>query len=152
MPPARRWSTHPRRYALATTGPIPPDRRSNAPHPVAIIAECDLVRSASTSTDCQTFAVREFLVLGDGNRVPLREGLEFTIGAPCSDVHDGLSADALICAMRSVVLPELSAIDPERPWDCLVRLARRRRVQTCADEIARLPYELVLSESVQNWL
>jgi hypothetical protein len=82
----------------------------------------------------------------------LREGLEFTIGTPCSDVHEALSADALLCAMRGVVLPELSAIDPEHPWDCLVRLARRRRVQTCADEIAQLPYELVLSEAVQNWL
>lgn len=152
MPPARRWSTHPRRYALATTGPIPPDRRSDAPHPVAITAECDLVRSASTSTDCQSFAVREFLLLEDGNRVPLREGLEFTIGLPFSDVHEALSADALLCAMRGVVLPELSAIDREHPWDCLVRLARRRRVQTCADEIAQLPYELVLSEAVKNWL
>jgi len=110
------------------------------------------VRSASTSIDAQTFAVREFLVLADGNRVPLREGLEFTIGAPCSDVHEALDADALLCAMRSVVLPELSAIDPEHPWDCLVRLARRRRVQTCADEIALLPYELILTEDVQNWL
>lgn len=152
MPPARRWSTHPRRFALATTGPIPPDHRLDAPRPVAISAECDLVRSASTSTDCQSFSVREFLVLEDGNRVPLREGLEFTIGTPCSDVHEALSADTLLGAMRSVVLPELSAIDPEHPWDCLVRLARRRRVQTCADEIALLPYQLVLSEAVQEWL
>jgi len=152
VPPARRWSTHPRRFALATVGPVPPDRRSNAPRPVAITAECDLVRSSSTSTDCQSFAVREFLVLEDGNRVPLREGLEFTIGVPCSDIHEVLSADALLCAMRSVVLPELSAIDPQHPWDCLVRLARRRRVQTCADEIALLPYELVLSEDVHHWL
>lgn len=152
MPPAARWSTHPRRFALATSGPVPPDHRKDAPRPVAITAECDLVRSASTSTDCQSFAVREFLVLDDGNRVPLREGLEFTIGEPCTDVHEVLTADALICAMRDVVLPELSAIDPEHPWDCLVRLARRRRVQTCADEIAQLPYELALTEAVQDWL
>lgn len=131
---------------------MPPDRRTSAPRPVAITAECDLVRSASTSTDCQSFSVHEFLILEDGNRVPLREGLEFTIGEPCKDVHEGLTEDALICAMRSVVLPELSAIDPERPWDCLVRLARRRRVQTCADEIAQLPYKLALSETVRNWL
>jgi len=96
--------------------------------------------------------VREFLVLEDGNRVPLREGLEFTLGSPCTDVREGLSAEALICAMRNVVLPELSAIDPERPWDCLVQLSRRRRVQTCADELALLPYELVLTKSVQDWL
>lgn len=152
MPPAARWSIHPRRYALATSGPVPPDRRHDAPRPVAITAECDLVRSASTSTDCQSFAVREFLILDDGNRVPLREGLEFTIGVPCQDVHEALSEDALLSAMRSVVLPELSAIDPEHPWDCLVRLARRRRVQTCADEIATLPYELTLTENVKNWL
>lgn len=115
-------------------------------------AECHLVRSTSTSTDCQTFAVRELLVLEDGHRVPLREGLEFTIGVPCADVHDALTRESLIDAMRAVVLPELSAIDPERPWDCLVRLARRRRVQTCAEEISQLPYELILTESVLAWL
>lgn len=111
-----------------------------------------MVRSGSTSTDCQTFAVREFLVLEDGHRVPLREGLEFTIAVPCANVHEALTAESLIDAMRGVVLPELSAIDPEHPWDCLVRLARRRRVQTCADEIAQLPYELRLSDNVRNWL
>lgn len=137
---------------MATSGPVPPDRRKDAPRPVGITAECDLVRSASTSTDCQTFAVREFMVLEDGNRVPLRESLEFTIGVPCQDVHETLCEDALMSAMRSVVLPELSAIDPEHPWDCLVRLARRRRVQTCADEISRLPYELVLTDRVRDWL
>lgn len=152
MPPATRWSTHPRRYALANAGPIPPDRRVDAPRPVSITAECHLVRNTSTSTDCQTFAVRELLVLEDGHRVPLREGLEFTIGVPCADVHDALTRESLIDAMRAVVLPELSAIDPERPWDCLVRLARRRRVQTCAEEISQLPYELILAESVLAWL
>ncbi len=111
-----------------------------------------MVHSSSTSTDCQTFAVREFMVLDDGHRVPLREGLEFTIGVPCADVHESLTAESLIDAMRRVVLPELSAIDPEHPWDCLVRLARRRRVQTCADEIAQLPYKLVLTDNVKNWL
>lgn len=92
------------------------------------------------------------MVLDDGHRVPLREGLEFTIGVPCTDVHESLTAKSLIDAMRQVVLPELSAIDPEHPWDCLVRLARRRRVQTCADEVAQLPYELRLTDSVLNWL
>lgn len=111
-----------------------------------------MVRSGSTSTDCQTFAVREFLELEDGNRVPLRECLEFTIGVPCAVMHETLTAESLIDAMGSVVLPELSAIDPEHPWDCLVTLARRRRVQTCAEEIARLPYELVLTDNVRHWL
>ncbi len=84
--------------------------------------------------------------------MPLREGLEFTIGSPFEDVHDALDADSLIRAIRNVVLPEVSAADPERPWDCLVQLARRRRVQTCADEVALLPYDLVLTEDVKNWL
>ncbi|NTV40407.1 MAG: hypothetical protein HGA51_10715, partial [Demequinaceae bacterium] len=48
--------------------------------------------------------MREFLNLDDGNRVILREGLEFTIGDPGADVHDGLDADSLIEAIRSVVL------------------------------------------------
>jgi hypothetical protein len=120
-----RWSTHPARYASATCGPIPPDHRTNAPRPIAITAECDLVRTNSTSTDCQSFSVREFLNLDDGNRVGLREGLEFTFGAPCSDMRAALCAEDLISAIRGVVLPEVSAADPERPWDCLVRLVRR---------------------------
>ncbi|MCB2413828.1 hypothetical protein LGT39_13335 [Demequina sp. TTPB684] len=117
-----------------------------------ITAECHLVPTTSTSKDCQSFAVREYLVLEDGNRVPLRERLEFTIVTPCGDVHDEVCEEALLRAMRSIVLPELSAIDPERPWDCLVRLARRRRVQTCAEEISHIPYRLVLSDDVRNWL
>ena len=152
MPTTARWSTHPRRYASATSGPIPPDHRTDAPRPTAITAECDLVRTSSTSTDCQTFSVREFLMLDDGNRVGLREGLEFTIGTPSADVREGLSADAVMTAIRNVVLPEVSAADPERPWDCLVQLARRRRVQTCADELATLPYEVHLTDAVNRWL
>jgi len=96
--------------------------------------------------------VREFLNLDDGNRVILREGLEFTIGEPGGDVHDGLDADSLTEAIRSVVLPAVSAMDPEHPWDCIVQLARRRRVQTCAEELERLPYVLVLNDAVRNWL
>jgi len=115
-------------------------------------AECDLVRTSSTSTDSQSFSVREFLLLDDGNRVGLREGLEFTFGTPFTDAREGLSADALITAIRNVVLPEVSAADPDRPWDCLVQLARRRRVQTCADELALLPYEVHLTEDVLRWL
>ena len=152
MPATARWSTHPRRYASATLGPIPPDHRTDAPRPVAIAAECDLVRSTSTSTDCKSFSVREFLNLEDGNRVILREGLEFTIGEPGGDVHDGLDADSLTQAIRSVVLPAVSAMDPEHPWDCIVQLARRRRVQTCAEELEKLPYELVLTDAVRAWL
>ncbi|NTV40144.1 MAG: hypothetical protein HGA51_09380 [Demequinaceae bacterium] len=96
--------------------------------------------------------MREFLNLDDGNRVILREGLEFTIGDPGADVHDGLDADSLIEAIRSVVLPAVSANDPAHPWDCIVQLAKRRRVQTCAEELETLPYELVLTDAVRDWL
>ncbi|NYI41209.1 hypothetical protein [Demequina lutea] len=152
MPTTARWSTHPRRYVSATTGPIPPAHSADAPRPTAITAECGLVHTSSTSTDCQTFSVREFLILEDGKRVILREGLEFTIGSPRADIREGLCADALITAIRNVVLPEVSAADPERPWDCLVQLSRRRRVQTCADELAQLPYEVKLTDEVLRWL
>lgn len=96
--------------------------------------------------------MREFLNLEDGNRVILREGLEFTIGEPGGDVHEGLDAESLSVAIRSVVLPAVSAKDPARPWDCIVQLARRRRVQTCAEELETLPYEVVLTDAVRAWL
>jgi len=96
--------------------------------------------------------VREFLILADGNRIALREGLQFTIGSPCSDVREDLTTECLIRSIRNMVLPEVSAADPERPWDCLVRLASRRRVQTCAEELEKLPYELVLTDAVRAWL
>ena len=50
------------------------------------------------------------------------------------------------------MLPAVSAMDPEHPWDCIVQLARRRRVQTCAAELEKLPYELVLTDAVRAWL
>lgn len=96
--------------------------------------------------------MREFLIFEDGNRIALREGLEFTIGSPCVNVRKDLTEECLISSIRNMVLPEVSAADPERPWDCLVRLASRRRVQTCAEELALLPYELVLTEDVKDWL
>jgi hypothetical protein len=96
--------------------------------------------------------VREFLNLDNGNRVGLREGLEFTFAAPCANVREALCADALITAIKGVVLPEVSAADPDRPWDCLVKLARRRRVQTTPEELAELPYEVKLSDAVLRWL
>jgi hypothetical protein len=96
--------------------------------------------------------VQEYLSLDDGNRVLLRQGLEFTFGSPYGDVREGLCAAALITAIRNVVLPEVSAADPERPWTCMVRLARRRRVQTTPEELARIPYEVHLTEAVLRWL
>jgi len=152
LPATARWSTHPRRYASAACGPIPPDQRAHGPSPVAISAECDLVHSSSTSKDCQSFSVREFLNLDDGNRVILRENLEFTIGEPGADVHEDLDAESLTQAIRSVVLPAVSAKDPAHPWECIVQLARRRRVRTCAEELETLPYELVLTDAVRAWL
>lgn len=96
--------------------------------------------------------MREFLIFEDGSRIALREGLEFTIGSPCTDVREDLTAECLVRSIRNMVLPEVSAADPERPWDCLVRLASRRRVRISADELSVLPYELVLTDDVKNWL
>ena len=152
MTTTARWSTHPARYAAATAGPIPPDTRTDAPRPVAITAVCDLVRTTSTSTDAQSFSVREYLNLDNGNRVCLREGLEFTFAEPCVNMREALCAETLIAAIRGVVLPEVSAADPDRPWDCLVKLARRRRVHTTPEELAELPYEVTLSDAVRAWL
>ncbi|WP_291379088.1 hypothetical protein [Demequina sp.] len=96
--------------------------------------------------------MREFLYLEDGTRVVLREGLEFTFGSPDGHVREGLCAATLMAAIRNVVLPEVSAADPERPWACMVQLARRRRVQTTADELAQIPYEVHLTDAVRRWL
>ncbi len=96
--------------------------------------------------------MREFLLLEDSNRVLLRQDLEFTFGSPEGNIREGLCPAALIAAIRNVVLPEVSGADPERPWECLVRLARRRPVQTTADELAHIPYEVRLSDAARRWL
>ena len=147
-----RWSVHPHGRVRLVSGPTPPAPQSSAPRPVGIGAVCDLIGHAPGSPDYQDFSVCEFLDLEGGERLTLRDGLGFTIGSPRGDVHEGLCAGDVLAAVLTVVLPDDAASEEDHPWTDLAMLARRRRVRTCADELAGLNYEVYLTAAVQRWL
>jgi hypothetical protein len=106
----------------------------------------------------QSFWVSEFAQLANGRRVILHDARGFTIGAPIGPgagagdtFQAGLTREDIIDTVLAVVLP-----DPEdgedHPWAWLAQLAQTRGLDVTADELRRVPYQVVLTDSLTRWL
>jgi hypothetical protein len=62
------------------------------------------------------------------------------------------SAELLTRSVLNVVLPDDDASGEEHPWPWLAERARARGLDATAEELRRLPYEVVLTERVAEWL
>ncbi len=52
----------------------------------------------------------------------------------------------------NVVLPDDDESDEPHPWSWLAEQARRQGIDVTADELKALPYEVVLTERLAQWL
>jgi hypothetical protein len=101
----------------------------------------------------KSFWVSEFARLADGRRVILHDARGFTIGmgSGIESLQEGLTVNSITNDVLAVVLP-----DPEdgedHPWDWLAHLARCRGLDVTAEELRRLSYEVILTDSVTRWL
>jgi len=84
------------------------------------------------------FRVQEFAVLADGRRLPLGDELGFSGGTYVT--LEGLEAD-----VRTTVLPDDDETDDEHPWAWLAGDLRRHGVDTTAEQLEQLPYDVEFS-------
>ncbi|MGH3138268.1 MAG: hypothetical protein ACRDQE_00905 [Gaiellales bacterium] len=120
-------------------------------------AICDLGPEHDDSRD-QGFKVGEFVTLEDGRRVLLHDGgrgfgmgIRSTGGSTPPDVRWGLTLEQLVSDVLTVVLPDDD--DPEpHPWSWLSDLARSRGLDVTADDLRKLPYDVVFTDELRRWL
>jgi len=121
---------------------------------VGIGAICDL-RPGRSDEASQSFSVSEFVTLEDGRRVILHEARGFTIGwggSGSGDVREHESLESMTRNVLNVVLPDDDESADAHPWSWLADLARARGLSVTADDLRRLPYEVVFTDDLRRWL
>ncbi|MEV5691875.1 hypothetical protein [Micromonospora globbae] len=147
------WRAHP--DAVDDRTHLPPVEPGRV---VGLGAICDLRPQRPHETDSQSFSVSEFVTLEDGRRVTLHNDRGFTIGwnspghpragaAPAGETRDSITQNVL-----NTVLPDDENDTEEHPWSWLADLARARGLNVTAQDLRGLPYEVVLTDKVTEWL
>jgi hypothetical protein len=99
----------------------------------------------------QSFSVAEFAQLVDGTRVFLHDERGFTIGAPSGRLRH-VTAETIVESVLNTVLPDDDESSDEHPWTWLASLAQTHNLDVTSEELRHLPYVVVLSDNVRNWL
>ena len=111
-------------------------------------AECDL--DAENEGDQRaSFVVSEFAVLADGRRITLHNERGFSSSSSTGDPWRHLTVDDLEKSVLTTVLPDDDDTDDEHPWEWLVELLRVHGIETSAEDLRGLPYEVVFSERLR---
>jgi hypothetical protein len=119
---------------------------------VGLGAICDLRTRGFDDEHSQQFSVSEFVLLENGRRVILHKDRGFTIGSGAGAVRDYETPDSITHNVLNVVLPDDDECEDDHPWPWLAELARARGLDVVAEDLQRLPYEVILSASVTRWL
>jgi hypothetical protein len=124
--------------------------RLNAPATsvVGLGAICDL-RSRDDPRS-QSFSVGEFATLDNGDRVMLHRERGFTTST-LPDGAESLPARVFVRQVLNVVLPDEDDGD-DHPWSWLAELARSRGLEVDADQLRHLPYEVLLTDRLLEWI
>ena len=136
-----------------------PERTVEAPisqedRVVGLGAICEL-GEASGDDGAQHFAVSEFALLHDGRRITLHNDRGFTIawgrGVDGPPLSTSETAESVTHNVLNVVLPDEDNGE-EHPWSWLANLCRARGLNVTADELKVLPYQVILTEGLSEWL
>lgn len=146
------WAPHPDGgEPRGHLSPVPPGRI------IGLGALCELARKSQVGQQAQSLRVSEFVSTDDGRRVTLYEdrGLTLsgsrTVGGPgVMDPRVGLAPEDLIANVLNAVLPDEG--DEAHPWERLAEFSRARGLEATAEDLRRLPYEVILADDVQRWL
>lgn len=119
-------------------------------HVIRLEVECDLnPRESSEDPARASFAVGEFLVMDNGDRVMLHNERGFTSRNSHGDYWRHRTAEEIVTSTLMTVLPDEDGTEPH-PWEWLAELAGRRDIDVTADELRQLPYVVVLSDRVKR--
>lgn len=146
----RGWRPHP--DAVEHAAPWSAEHASLADASVVGLgAYCDLAGSGEDGRS-QSFAVSEFVLLEDGRRVTLLTDRGFTIGSPSGPLRAWDDGKSIVQDALNVVLPDDNGYDEVHRWTDLAKAARVRGFTVTAVELQGLPYEVILSDNVEDWL
>ena len=155
--PSGGWSALPRPpdEPVGFSDEVSPEIVGPAPV-VGLGAICDLDETSQDGR-AQSFAVSEFALLNDGRRVILQSDRGFTIGLGTgsevpSDLATAETTDSITRDVLNVVLPDDDDSGDEHPWEWLADLAQARGLDVTAADLQVLPYQVILTASVSQWL
>lgn len=147
------WHAHPDAIDdHANSLPVTPRRV------VGLGAICDLRPQRFDEARSRSFSVSEFVALEDGQRVVLHEDRGFTIGWSASDdsgsgdIRGHETLESMTRNVLNVVLPDDDECAEAHPWSWLADLARARGLNVTAEDLAGLPYEVIFTDEVRQWL
>lgn len=121
-------------------------------------AICDLRPQRLDDSRSQSFSVSEFVMLEDGRRLILHKDRGFTIGwrssgeAASDEIRKHETAANITQNVLNVVRPDDDECPDDHPWSWLAELARARGLDVTVEELRTLPYKVVLTDSVKQWL
>ncbi len=115
---------------------------------VGLGAICDLRPQGDPRS--QSFSVGEFATLENGDRVMLHRERGFTISTPPAEANT-LPASSFVRDTLNTVLPDEDDGD-DHPWSWLADLARGRGLDVTTDELRHLPYEVLLTDRLLEWI
>ena len=148
-----RWSAYPDATPRRQR-PLPPVEPGRV---VGLGAVCDLGPYGDEAGD-QHFLIGEFVTLEDGRRVTLHDERGLSVGlrggaiggAPVPAAFH-VTVESLTRDVLNVVLPDPDSGE-EHPWEWLAELARARGLEVTANDLRRLPYEVVFTDEVRKQL
>ena len=148
------WSSYPDAVPRRQR-PLPPVEPGRV---VGVGALCDLDPHYVDEAGDQHFLIGEFVTLEDGRRVTLHDERGVTVGVRGGAIGGGpvpasyhLTLESLTRDVLNVVLPDPESGE-EHPWEWLAELAEARGLEATANDLRRLPYEVVFTEEVRSRL
>jgi hypothetical protein len=125
---------------------------------VGLGAICALRPRRFDEARSQSFSVSEFVTLEDGRRVILHEARGFTIGlrstgeSGSGELREHETLESVTRNVLTVVRPDDDECAEDHPWSWLAGLARARGLNVTAEELRGLPYEVIFTDTVRQWL
>jgi hypothetical protein len=154
------WSSLPPETAWSNPDANPSDEEAlGVGEPVRVVglgAICDLHKTSENGRSV-SFGVSEFALLDDGRRLRLHNDRGFTIGwgssvSSTSEVWKSEVKDSIIQDVLNVVLPDDDESGEDHPWEWLAGLAQARGINVTADDLRGLPYQVILTNRVNQLL
>ena len=115
---------------------------------VGLGAICDLDLNAIGGRRENSFIVREFALLDNGERVILHAERGYSSKISTGDIWAHETVETITRDVLTTVLPDDDEIEEAHPWEWLADLAQGQGIDVTADDLREIPYEVVLTERV----
>jgi len=119
---------------------------------IGLGAICDLELDAPNNGRDNSFRVSEFALLDSGESIILHADRGYQRWSSSADIWAHETVESITRNVLTTVLPDDDDTDDEHPWEWLANLAHAHGIDVTADDLRRVPYEVVLTERVTRRL